>query len=142
MLFRSPEIAVTRTETPERRLQSRQGPLSEEKPLKIVAPSPDISARRVLPPRRESRRTSVATAVSRAGTDKAKEEDTENVSVTNTASKAGSAGADDDNDSIIVNVEAIKADEREREKEREEEKVKPGTPARRAANGRFSKKSK
>lgn len=98
--------------------------------------SPEVS-HRTRPSRRESRRTSVATAISaKTGPDKAKEEEIETSSTTHTASKAGSA-IDDDGDSITVNVTALKA-----ERERKDEDDSTRTPTRRLPNGRFTRRTR
>ena len=99
-----------------------------------IMQSPEVS-HRTRPSRRESRRTSVATALSsKAGTEKAKEEEIEFSSTTHTGSKTGSA-IDDDGDSITVNVAALKA-----EKERKDEDDKTKAASRRLPNGRFMRR--
>lgn len=99
--------------------------------------SPEVNQRFRLS-RKESRRTSIATAVSsKAGIDKARDEEIEIASTTHTASKTGSA-IDEDGDSITVNVAALKA---ERERREEDEKTKT-PPPRRLANGRFTRRTR
>lgn len=116
----------------------KQEPQILEQDASSFMQSPEVS-QRSRPSRRESRRTSVATAVSsKAGIDKTKEEETEIASTTHTASKAGSA-VDDDGDSITVNVAALKA---ERERREEDDKTRTPPPPRRLPNGRFTRRTR
>ena len=116
----------------------KQEPQVMEQDASSFMQSPEVS-QRSRPSRRESRRTSVATAVSnKASIDKTKEEEVEIASTTHTASKAGSA-VDDDGDSITVNVAALKA---ERERREEDDKTRTPPPPRRLPNGRFTRRTR
>lgn len=94
--------------------------------------SPEISHKRNLPPRRESRRSSMAvTASAKASMERGGEDDVETSYTANTASKAESV--DDDSDSITVNVH-----NNERRGNRDKESDQSKTPIR-LPNGRFSR---
>lgn len=105
---------------------------TEEEPKAVLKP-PEPAHKRVVPSRRESRRSSTATAAAnRVNTERVKEEDNETISTANTASKADSV--DDDSDSITVAPKPVV----DRQKERDRGKEAP----RRHPNGRFVRKEK
>lgn len=95
--------------------------------------SPEMSHKRTGPPRRESRRSSMAaTASAKASMERGGDDDLETNYTANTASKAESV--DDDSDSITVNL--VPNTDRQRDRDREADRTK--TPIR-LPNGRFSR---
>ena len=113
----------------------------ESNPLRSAMQSPEIANRRIVPPRRTSRRASIAIANSMKAARELLDGEMDVTPGTTTASKTTSI-ADEEHDSITVNTEAREAMRAEKERENDEDRSKTTTPARRLANGRFSKRSR
>lgn len=132
-----PEVRHGDTARQDPQTPSREDQDSSRREFRKETRSPEMSHKRIPPPKRESRRSSMAaTAVpsSKTNIERSREDDVEAIYTANTASKAESV--DDDSDSITVNL-VPNADRRgERERERESDRTK--TPVR-LANGRFSR---
>ncbi|KAK5086362.1 hypothetical protein LTR05_003530 [Lithohypha guttulata] len=100
----------------------------EEDTKPAVKRSPQVSSRRIAS-RRESRRTSIATAASsKAGTEKSKEDDLD-------MPVSSRISADEDGDTIVVS----KADVKEKKEDKAKDEDKLSTPSRRLPNGRFTR---
>ena len=95
---------------------------------KLSPMSPEMNTKRIAS-RRESRRTSIATASSRF-----RDEDEE----TNASKSAAENAMEDEGDTIEVNFIATKADQREKDHGMKDERT---SPPRRGANGRFTRRS-
>lgn len=130
------EISVTHLEAPntDRQTPSQEDQASSTKEDRKETRSPEMSHKRIMPTKRESRRSSMAaTPLNKIGSERSKDDDAETTYTANTASKAESV--DDDSDSITVNVPTATAD-KHKDKDRDSDRTKAPI---RLPNGRFSR---